>query len=164
MSRFETSKRWSDHFLPQIKRILGLYLIGEAPTEEDQKHNTDLIVLDMKPLRIAVRVRRFKYADQYQDEFTIRTNRPSGQPTELAKILAGWGDYLFYGFSDEHGDRLAGWVLADLSVFRQWYVPNKAVGGFNNRDGSSSFAAFPIAAFPSQFVIARKPLCPSAIS
>ena len=33
--RYKNDKEWSDCFLPQIKQILRLYLINEAPIEEE---------------------------------------------------------------------------------------------------------------------------------
>ena len=61
MANWENDKRWSDKFLPEIKMILGLHLIGEPPIEEDCERNTDLIVLKMEPVRIACRIRKYKY-------------------------------------------------------------------------------------------------------
>ena len=71
-------KRWSDRFLPEIKRILGEYLIGEPREAEDIERNTDLIVLKMEAVRIACRIRKYEYLLQYPGEFTIRAARPSG--------------------------------------------------------------------------------------
>ena len=34
MTDWKTDKRWSDKFLPEIKSILGMRLIGEASVEE----------------------------------------------------------------------------------------------------------------------------------
>src|SRR4030042_5530071 len=101
-------KQWSDRFIPEIKGILGQYLIGEAK-EEDQERNTDLIVLKMEVVRVACRIRKYEYIIKYGDEFTIRSSRPSGAKTELTKILEGWGNYLFYGFSNEHENQLYKW-------------------------------------------------------
>ena len=107
MRAWQLDKRWADRFLPEIKRILGEHLIGEPPEEEDQEHNTDLMVLKMDAVRVACRVRRNQYIDRYGDEFTIRAGRPNGSKTELTKIVEGWGDYFFYGFSDENETALS---------------------------------------------------------
>lgn len=154
-------KKWSDRFLPQVKRVLGEYLIGEAPFEEDRDRNTDLIVLRLDPVRVGCRIRRNSYLQRWPDEFTIRSDRPSGQKTELAKIVEGWGDYFFYGFSDASETVLERWTLADLRVFRLWFnteiVKNKgAVPGQAqpNKDGSSSFRAFKWCNLPPQFIVA----------
>jgi len=161
-TKWTDDKRWSDRFLPEIKGILGRELIYAAPLEEDACRNTDLIVLKFDSVRIACRVRRPGYATDYANQFTIRCSRPSGTTTELEKIVAGWGDYFFYGFSDSDEARLAAWLLGDLRVFRAWYVHTlaytKEMPGTTipNRDNSSNFKAFNIDELPSDFIIARK--------
>lgn len=153
---------WGRQFLPEVRAILGSYLIAEAPFNEDAQRATDLIVLRLEAVRIAVRIRRGEHEVLYGDEFTLRASRPSGAETELAKVIAGWGDYMFYGFG--HGDgRLGAWVLGDLRVFRLWHAsrmvrlpanqfPGKAIP---NRDGSSVFHAFQINELPASFTVAR---------
>jgi len=153
MTTWKENKRWSDRFLPEIKRILGERFIGEPPYEEDAEHNTDLIVLKLEPLRFGCRVRRNQYVDRYGDEFTIRAGRPSGAKTELTKIIEGWGDYLFYGFSDSEEKTLAQWAIIDLKVFRAWHSRQLYIGehpgiGNANVDGSSSFIAFKLSEMP----------------
>ena len=158
MRCWQEDKAWSDAVTPEIKRILGEHLIGESPMEEDQKHNTDLMVLCMKPLRIACRVRREEYRMRYPNEFTIRSSRPDVR-TELEKMLEGWGTHLFYGFSD--GVKLTAWTLADLSVFRSWWCDYVARCGwppgryFENADGSSGFKVFEWSELPDNFIVAR---------
>ena len=84
---WQDDKKWSDRFIPFIKPILGLYLIGEATQEDDKNKNTDLIVFKMDAVRIACRIRRYSYYKKYNDEFTIRNTRPSNNKSELAKII-----------------------------------------------------------------------------
>jgi len=160
MTRWVEDKRWSDKFLPEIKAILGVHLIGEPPIEEDQERNTDLIVLKMEAVRIGCRVRRYKFYLKYPDEFTIRAGRPSGYKTELTKIIEGWGDYFFYGFCDKSEGGLIRWILCDLKVFRLWL--NRSLmennGKFpgtlkENFDGSSSFMAFSLKNISGNFII-----------
>lgn len=158
MIKWEDDKKWSDRFLPEIKRILGENLIGEPPVEEDMERNTDLIVLKMEPLRIGCRIRRFKYFEKYKDEFTVRSGRPSGIKTELSKIIEGWGDFFFYGFSDEQEESLLSWNLCDLKVFRLWFnqqiVAAQKVPGIpkNNTDNSSNFLVFKFDELPQSFI------------
>lgn len=160
---WQRDKAWSDGLLTEIKGILGVHLIGEPPVEEDAERNTDLMVLRMDAVRIGVRIRRHPYLARYGDEFTIRAGRPRGTKTELAKIIEGWGDFFFYGFSDPDGTRLAKWTLADMKVFRATYARMLAasdkgqIPGVSkaNHDGSSSFAAFRWSQFPAAFVLAR---------
>lgn len=146
---WKEDKKWSDKFLPEIKMILGLHLIGEPTPEEDVERNTDLIVLKMEAVRIACRIRRFEYYSKYPNDITIRTNRPSGTKTELAKIIESWGNYFFYGFSDSEEKKLCSWKLCNLNAFRLYFnsyiVNNKGnIPGFEkaNGDNSSSFRAF----------------------
>lgn len=158
---WKAEKAWSDKFLVDIKRILGEYLIGEPPREEDAERNTDLMVLRMDAVRIGCRVRRHKYYAAYNGEFTIRAGLPSGAKTELTKIIEGWGDYFFYGFANEGQTGLHAWALADLKAFRLWFnrylvlnngrVPGKEQG---NTDGSSTFIAFSWKDFPTNFLVA----------
>lgn len=165
VSRWQADKEWSDGLLTEIKSILGVHLIGEPPVEEDAERNTDLMVLRMDAVRIGCRIRRNNQIG-YIDEFTIRTSRPSGVKTELAKIIEGWGDFFFYGFADETGSRLAAWTLADLKVFRGQYArmlvkcaPGKVPGIMKvNKDNSSNFAVFRWDAFPREFVVASSRL------
>lgn len=159
MTGWEDDKRWSDRFLPEIKQILGLHLIAEPPVEEDQRHNTDLTVLKMDTIRVGCRVRKYDYLVRFGDEFTVRTTRPSGTQTELSKIIEGWGQYLFYGFSDIEERSLAEWRLIDLNVFRLWlfrhmWLTNGRLPGINrkNRDGSSGFYAFKVHEGPEDLI------------
>jgi len=163
-SDWKKDKRWSDRFLPEIKQLLGLHLIGEPPIEEDQERNTDLMVLKMDPVRIGCRVRRNSYLcnDEYAGQFTIRAGRPSGVKTELTKVIEGWGDYFFYAFCDEQEKVLARWSLCSLNVFRLWFnrylvLNNGQLPGdkISNSDKSSHFIAFVFADLPTNFVIAN---------
>ena len=104
MTAWERDKQQTDPYLPMVKAICGLYLLGDAPVEEDRERNTDLLVLTARGVRIAVRLRRpeaWKGGTPRQpwcQEFTIRDARPQGTKTEWAKMQDGWGDYFFYGF------------------------------------------------------------------
>lgn len=162
MRGWQSDKRWSDTFLPEIKAILGVHLIAEPPIEEDQSRNTDLIVLRLDAVRVGCRIRRAdRYIDRYADEFTIRTSRPNGNKTELAKVIEGWGDYFFYGFGDAQAGNLVQWGLGDLRVFRLWFNRYMAHNGGRlpgiekqNTDGSSEFRAFRWGSLPAEFVVA----------
>lgn len=160
MLAWQADKRWSDRYMPQIKQILGLYLISESPVEEDRSRNTDLVVLKLDAVRVGCRIRRAEgYLEDYGDEFTIRTSRPNGTKTELAKIVEGWGDYFFYGFGAANGS-LARWGLGDLRVFRLWLMQHLARNQGRmpgrekrNHDGSSEFHVFRWDELPPQFCV-----------
>lgn len=158
MKNWQRDKRWSDQFIPEIKSILGVHLIGEPPVEEDQERNTDLMVLKMEAVRVGCRIRKPNYIERFGNEFTIRAGRPSGVKVELAKIIEGWGDYFFYGFGGEKG--LLKWTLANLNVFRLWYNKQLYQGARpgikqNNHDNSSYFIAFKWAELPRDFIVGQ---------
>jgi hypothetical protein len=66
--------------------------------------------------------------------------------------------------------RLAGWILGDLKVFRAWYagqlarLPAGTCPGVKkqNRDGSSQFYVFDARQMPEGFVVGRKSLIQDA--
>lgn len=157
MKGWEEDKKVADRYSPEIKSIIGQLLIHDASPIEDRHHNTDYTtVFTVDRVRIACRIRSDSYL-AFSDEFTIRSGRPSGNKTELRKILDGWGDYMFYGFGD--GTRLVKWVMLDLDVFRAYYTWMEVDGDWpfgeahENYDGSSRFVAFKIDAFPPDFVV-----------
>lgn len=134
---------------PEIIQLVAPYVIRPASSQDDIHRATDLLA----DARIAVRVRDFGYLKDYMHQFTIRHGRPNGTETELRKIVSGYGDYLFYGFEDESGMRIADWQLVDLRILRvqlnerlfhtdagQW--PDGCVVKTNG-DASSTFIAFP---------------------
>ena len=168
MQGWKKGKEWSDRFIPEIKQICELHLTGGAPVEEasieeDQKRHTDLIVLKMESLRIACRVRDTKFYIQYPDEITIRSIVPSGAKTELQKVIEGWGDYMFYGFSNEDETELCAWKLCDLNVFRLWlskesrkYKSSRWNVDIDNNDGTF-FRAYNTNVLPGNFIFQCSP-------
>lgn len=162
MSRdFQSDKRWSDRFLPEIKRIAGQLLMNEPPIEEDTLRNTDLIVLGMKSVRMACRVRDYAYWMKYPHDFTVRFSRPNERATEFEKIITGWGDYLLYAFANQDESGLCFWRMIDLGQFRLWVhqFTTKNSGKtpgieINNHDRSSSFKAFDTRTCPQGVICA----------
>ncbi|MFZ3046509.1 MAG: hypothetical protein WA151_11385 [Desulfatirhabdiaceae bacterium] len=158
-SDYQRDREYADRFILKMSAYLGMCFFKEAPAKEDMEHNTDLVVLNMGALRIACRLRKFGMLARYGDEFTIRASRPSGIKTELDKVMAGWGDYFFYGFANEHDTDIAKWTVIDLTAFRSWchgYIvahSGEFPGEFkNNADGSSGFRAFCFADLPADVV------------
>lgn len=152
-------------FYPDIKRILGINLICEAPITEDTKHNTDFSVFNLQSVRVACRIRRKDHYAKYSDEFTVRYKTYYGKDTELDKIVAGWGDYMLYGFGDELECKLIAWKLADLKVFRKdinkQLVNNN--GKYNaaymkNKGADSEFLGFKWSVFSKEMIIAEDPV------
>jgi hypothetical protein len=163
MADWKDDKKWSDRFLVEIKRILGEHLISEPPIEEDMQHNTDLIVLRLNAVRIACRIRTYGYFEEYPHDITIRSDRPSGIKTELTKIIEGWGDYLFYGFSNKDESGLCSWKLISLNNFRLWFNrqiiqmgPGKLPGIEKDcHDGSAKFRAFNTSKMPPAVIFKK---------
>ena len=162
MNCYTTNRTWSDRFLPEIKSIVGARLLQTAPDAIDWKQATDLLMLDGKDLRIAARVRRHGYASQYPFDFTIRSALPSGSPTELAKIVNGHGDWMFYGHANASNSGFDAWWLIDLRAFRAGLI-RQAQNGYPIRHGSRTnpdgtrFKWFDIRSFPEEprLVVAR---------
>ena len=158
-------KQWSDYFLPEIKQILSEHLtkivrIDIAPFSEDVERNTDLIVLRLDGVRVACRIRKFVYFEQYGGEFTIRNKTASGNKTELDKIREGWGDYLFYGWANQAETKLHGWTLGSIDVLRTYMDECFANGicpwasqRYNWYDGTG-FVAFRYKDVPDNYLVA----------
>lgn len=165
MNNWEEDKKWSDKFIPEIKQILGLLFICESPNEEDKKHNTDLIVLNLNNLRFACRIRKHDYFLKYKNDFTIRSGRPNGTKTELSKIIEGWGDYFFYGFSDAIEIKIFHYKIINLKEFRLYFMRelykknlkehNPAWKEYTNVDKSSSFFVFDTSAMPKDVIFSK---------
>jgi len=157
---WKEDKAWVDLFEPAIKKICAEVFIHAAPKRIDMEEATDLLVLEIKPITIACRVRRYKYYPDFSDEFTMRRSRPSGKKSEISKIIEGWGDYYFYGFSNkfEDGSGFESYTIFDLRIFRRelilhGYKKHLKFSRQNNKNGSSDFLAFKLNCFPEDFFI-----------
>ena len=109
----------------------------------------------VKPARVAVRLRRYKYYankqhPEYAVQFTVRHSRPSGVRTEIHKIEQGDVDYILYGFVNLDESRIIQWFVGDLQVFRE-VAPKPQI--YENRNRDSSFAVYNIKDFPPSFVV-----------
>jgi hypothetical protein len=115
---FLNQMQWSNQFIPEIKKIVGPYMLKTAPELDDTQRATDVMTLGMNFTRIACRVRKHEFFLKYPDEFTIRSVTSTGNVSEFSKIMSGWGDYLFYGFTDIHEHHIEHWRLGSLNAFR----------------------------------------------
>lgn len=153
MSGYSSDRAWSDVMIPQIKQIVGPFLLQPASFDADARQATDLIVLTARDMRIAARIRRPGYSDKYPFEFTIRAKRDSGVETELSKIVNGWGDWMFYGHADK-SNWIERWWLIDLHAFRAGLIRSAMNGApvkchdKANGDGTY-FKAFDLRSFPA---------------
>jgi hypothetical protein len=155
MNDYSFNRRWSDRFIPEIKRLVGSYLLEAAADPYDQIQATDLMMLDARDTRIAARVRRPGFAQRFPHQFTIRSAVPSGAPTELSKIVNGHGDWMFYGHSNAAQTGFDAWWLIDLRAFRAALIrhrmngSNILMGDQVNPDGTR-FKWFDMRSFPSE--------------
>jgi hypothetical protein len=146
-------KEWSDKFILEIQRIFGEVFFSLPSLADDQLRNTDLICLDMSGKRIGCRVRKKEYLYKYPFEFTMRSSRPRGTKTELQKIIEGWGDYFFYGFSNSTETGFLQWLIGDLHIFRK-SKDIEALGITKvNFDQSSNFKSFKWGEMPPDFFV-----------
>jgi hypothetical protein len=127
----------AQHYIPYIKKLLGLICVEIADIDEDRKHNTDLL-FDVGSGRVAVRVRRIEERLKYnrRNEVTFRFSLSSGVETEFSKLLYGWGDYFLYGWGEDTRKTLPSYVLIDLEKFRGWWA-NRATHYMFASDGQS---------------------------
>lgn len=149
MRDYVENRRWSDQYLPEVKRIVADHILTEAPDPLDWHEATDLVNMDVRLKHVAVRVRRPGYADRFPYDFTVRSRLASGGQTELTKIVNGHGDWMFYGHAGEDG-RLSRWWLLDLRAFRSALIRRQPIktGERENSDGSC-FRWFDVRSFPS---------------
>lgn len=170
---YSDNRVWSDRHMPQIKRIVGPYLLDPPEYEQyDWLEGTDLIVLKAKDMRISCRVRRPKYLPKYAGQFTMRSRLDSGTKTELAKVYEGFGDWMFYGFAlRDDAPGIGRWSLIDLDAFRAHMIrdsgDNRVVRfrpEIPNGDGTY-FTAFDIESFPADppLIIARSIPAPQPV-
>lgn len=169
MSGYSTDRQWSDRYIPTIKNIVGPHLVVASPFDIDTQQAADLIVLTARDLRIAARVRRAGYADRYPYEFTVRSKRDNGVTTELAKLISGWGDWMFYGHAaDNETPAISRWWLVDLTVWRMKLMREGYKGSWrglanekDNGDGTHFFA-FDLRKFGPSVLVASSHELPTA--
>lgn len=164
---YTEQRRWSDGYIPEIKRIVGPLLLTEAPELKDTREATDLIVITARSLDIACRVRRSQYFDDYPFEFTIRKEAQYGGKTELDKIISGFGHWMFYAFAADNDDPCMGfraWYVIDLSKWREsmirfaeWNIKKNGPRPFIHSDQSNgdgtSLKAYTIPSFQDRGII-----------
>ncbi|MFH0965328.1 MAG: hypothetical protein V2A58_15110 [Planctomycetota bacterium] len=167
MSSYTTDRTWSDQFIPELRRVIGPYVLVPSSLEQDRREASDLVVFQATRLTIACRVRRAGYSSRYPNQFTIRSKRTSGAKTELMKLIEGWGDWFFYGHAAETTPTLTCWWLLNLAAWRAALILDGRLpadtrhiisGRQVNPDGATEFQWFDITSFPSALVIAHSGL------
>lgn len=155
---YRAQRRWSDKFIPAIKRIVGPYLLEESTFEVDTKQAADLVIVRAKNLAIAARVRRSEFYSRFPNDITIRSEN-NGHKTELQKIVEGFGDWFFYGFARSDRDEeteIDHWRIIDLDVLRACWIREKEKSKpktMANSDGTK-FVSICVPKFPPELVIA----------
>lgn len=158
MVSWKKDKLAADVFMPTIKAIMGRAFVVEGSIKEDQEQATDLRVLRLNPITMAVRMRRKHYIEKYPDDVTIRASRPSGVPTEWDKIMSGWASHFFYGFGDFDTGKLISYAILDLELLRVQYCRDpKSIKSSNlpNQDGSSGFRAIKLSSLDDGVIAHR---------
>lgn len=145
---YQADRAWSDNYIDDIRKIVGPRLLVPASLEQDTKQAADLIVLHAKGLTVAARVRRPGFQEKYPHDFTIRSSRENGSKTELAKLIDGWGDWMFYGHASASlPGVIERWALLDLREWRACLLRDSYESGWlrlarqkSNGDGTKFFA------------------------
>lgn len=140
---YTRDRAFSDLYIPAIKSAIGPYLLEPSPFEVDANQAADLVVLRAKNVLIACRVRRPGYLPRFDNQFTLRCHRDSGATTEEAKIIDGWGDWMFYAHAhpDLNIKNFCRWFLIDLSAWRAHLIRKEKrdhirAGRMPNGDGT----------------------------
>ena len=150
---YDADRRWSDAFIPAIKKIVGPLLLEESSFEVDTQQAADLVVMNARDKTIACRVRRCGYADRYGYEFTIRAKRDTGAKTELEKIVDGFGDWRFYGHAAEDGMNVSRWMVISLPALRAAIIRKQAVPIKQSNSDGTHFVAFDVRALPESCLV-----------
>lgn len=116
MSCYEDDLRLEKRHALTIAGILGKVFVRQDVLL-DREQATDFAIFEVRPFKVAARLRTYRYLEQYGSEFTIRWSRPSGVPTEIDKIRQGLVQYLFYGFVSPDESRIVRYFVGDLGVF-----------------------------------------------
>ena len=141
MRDWRQDKHWADKHLPEIERVIrsvagDIISIDVASDVADQSFATDYIVR-VQAGDIACRIRKWPHWIRHHD-FTLRSSRPSGIETELAKIQAGFARWYLYAWAK---DDLAfgAWVFVDLDRLRDSGLLDVQHRIIPNPNGSSNF-------------------------
>lgn len=154
---YAENRQWSDIWIPEIRRIVGPYLLEPSSFEVDTTQATDLVIVSSAKIQIACRVRRKGYLPKYAHDFTVRSQTKFGTKTELEKLIGGAADWMFY--AHEGDSDFARWMLLNLDVWRREMIVNKRVRSAASRanripngDGTY-FNAFDVRDFPADLLI-----------
>jgi hypothetical protein len=160
MSGYNDDIEYERRFSSTIAGILGKQFIVQD-AELDWKHATDFAIFNVRPFKVAARLRTADYLRQYPFEFTLRWSRPSGVETEIDKVRRGLVDYMIYGFiNEERGQprpdsRIVHYFIGDLGAFRA--NEPKPICVKWNTPPDSQLAAYRVKDVPGNFVLKSWP-------
>lgn len=117
-AEYQQDREWEGSYHDQVLAILYalipyLVMLEIASDFKDRKQATDFTVT-LKVGAIACRLRHPRYD---QRDWTIRSRRPNGIKTELAKLKEGCVSCYFYGWIDELG-MVKEWMLINVDEVR----------------------------------------------
>ena len=136
MNTYEKRRAWSDPFLPEVKELLGKFLIKNADFKTDCEEATDLIV---KPASISVRGRKYDSYLKYPNDITFRLDCAKGICEWDKVINKEYVDLMFYFFADPTDKKIQAYRIIDLHNFAyQWYNEKENVKfeDMTNKDGT----------------------------
>jgi len=158
MDTYEKRRSFGDQFLGTVRRIVGPYILESSPPEVDQNQATDLMLMQGRTKSVAVRVRQHKYLERYPHDFTLRSKVRAG-PSEVDKIMGGFGDLMFYGWANEQGEGLAAWMLLELNELRRAFMgcdwKSKYDTGTKPNGDGTGLRYFDVRSLPDDVVICR---------
>ena len=126
---FEWASQYNGKVMEIIRKLAGKIInVREGTPTEDMKQATDMVV-EVNVGAIAVRVRRIKFNNPY-DDVTIRSYS-RGNKTEIHKIKEGWGSWYLYAW-----DRCNNWVFYDIDRLRDSGLLEDEIKQIPNGDGT----------------------------
>jgi len=153
MSAVQYDWKWSDKYLPLIRKIVGPYLLKQSELSIDRHEATDLMLLTGRDLSIACRVRRPGF-EKYASHLTVRSKRPnSTQLTEYEKIVSGFGDLYFLAFAAKSNEpSFSSWYLISLNAFRAHLItnPSRIIQGEKVNQDGTVFRWYDLRSFPAR--------------
>lgn len=125
-----------DH-MPTVKRLILENLpllidIDTASPKRDMEEATDLI-LSIRGGDIGVRIRA---NDCWRRDWTVRSIINWAERTEIDKLREGFGDWYFYGWSEDNIGALKAWILIDLKKVRDCGLLDTVRNDIPNGDGT----------------------------
>jgi len=163
MKTYLENRKWSDQYIPEMRRILSKYFWCKESEihediERDLMENTDLILPNGQT--VACRVRKNEYLYSYRYQFTFRYSNPFGCKTEFEKMLDGYGDWLFYSFAENNTNKLSAGFIGNLDAFRLWYFdvrPRSKPLEFKQNEGDNNgFVIFRYTEVPNFLYILKQ--------